>query len=78
MLQPHLETLPQRVPPLLDDEPVPHAISRDVPLPVDCVEIVILPEAGDVFGAERGGVAGAAVTVDRLQAVRRVNVIGDG
>ena len=77
-LQPHLETLPQGVPPLLDDEPVPHAVSRDVPLPVDRVEIVVVPQAGNVVGAERGGVAAAVAVYARLEAVRGVHVLADG
>ena len=76
--KPSLETLPQRVPPLLDDEPVPHAVSRDVPLPIDRVEIVVLPQAGDVVGAERGGVAAVIAVHARLEAVRGVDIVGDG
>lgn len=45
---------------LLDDMPMPHTVACDIPLPVDCVKIIVLSNAQELLFFHRVGVNSAA------------------
>lgn len=54
----YLNQVPQRVLPLLDYVAMPHPVAGNVPLPVNGVEILILPNARYIILHIRGTIEG--------------------